>query len=68
VLTENRPRLVLGSASPARRTLLRSAGIDPDVIVSGVDESAVEAVSADALCLVLARLKAQGVTIEAPAE
>lgn len=61
VLTENRPRLVLGSASPARRTLLRSAGIDPEVIVSGVDESAVEAVSADALCLVLARLKAAAV-------
>ncbi|GAB7043894.1 MULTISPECIES: Maf family protein [Catenuloplanes] len=57
----NRPRLILGSASPARRTLLKSAGIDVDVIVSGVDESAVEAVSADTLCQVLARLKAAAV-------
>ncbi|MDP9797770.1 septum formation protein [Catenuloplanes nepalensis] len=57
----NRPRLILGSASPARRTLLKSAGIDVDVIVSGVDESAVEAVSADTLCQILARLKAAAV-------
>ena len=31
-------RLVLGSASPGRRKVLRQAGIDPLVIVSGVDE------------------------------
>ncbi|WP_280232496.1 nucleoside triphosphate pyrophosphatase [Nocardia cyriacigeorgica] len=35
--------LVLASASPARRTVLRSAGIDPIVRVSDVDEDAVAA-------------------------
>ncbi len=35
--------LVLASASPARRALLRQAGIEPTVYVSDVDEAAVEA-------------------------
>ncbi len=34
-------RVVLASASPGRRTVLRQAGIDPVVAVSGVDEDAV---------------------------
>lgn len=34
-------RLVLGSASPGRRRVLRQAGIEPLVIVSEVDEDAV---------------------------
>jgi septum formation protein len=34
---------VLASASPARRALLRAAGLDPEVVVSGVDEDALEA-------------------------
>jgi septum formation protein len=53
------PRLVLASASPARRKTLRAAGIEPDVLVSGVDESAVMAERADELCGILARLKAE---------
>ena len=36
-------RVVLGSASPGRRKVLRGAGIDPLVVVSGVDEDAVVA-------------------------
>jgi septum formation protein len=54
-------RLVLASASPARRALLRAAGIEPEVVVSGVDEEAVTADSAADLCLILARMKAEAV-------
>jgi septum formation protein len=34
-------RFVLASSSPARLKLLRQAGIEPEVVVSGVDESSV---------------------------
>lgn len=54
-------RLVLASASPARLKTLEAAGIDADVLVSGVDESSVQAARPDLLCLALARLKAQAV-------
>ncbi|MEU7618541.1 Maf family protein [Micromonospora rifamycinica] len=54
-------RLVLASQSPARRKLLHAAGIEPDVLVSGVDESQVVADRAEDLCLELARMKAQAV-------
>ena len=57
----SRPLLVLASQSPARKNLLHSAGIDAEVIVSGVDESAVDATSAETLCGVLARMKANAV-------
>ena len=36
------PVVILASASPARLAVLKAAGIDPVVIVSGVDEVAVE--------------------------
>lgn len=52
---------MLASASPARRKLLHAAGIEPDVLVSGVDESQVVSERAEELCLELARLKAQAV-------
>ena len=52
---------MLASASPARLRTLRSAGIPADVVVSGVDESAVEAAGAAALAGTLARMKAQAV-------
>ncbi|MER5455418.1 Maf family protein [Micromonospora sp. NPDC002389] len=54
-------RLVLASASPARRKTLQAAGIEPDVLVSGVDESVVVTDRAEHLCLELARLKAEAV-------
>jgi len=50
--------LVLASASPARLRLLRDAGFDPVVCVSGVDESAVAADDPWALVRELATLKA----------
>lgn len=52
-------RLVLASASPARLRLLRDAGIDPVVMVSGVDEDAVTAGSVVELVAELARQKAE---------
>lgn len=56
-----RPRLVLASASPARRRSLAAAGIDAQVMLSGVDESTIDAAPPATLCAVLARLKAQAV-------
>ncbi|OBI49850.1 septum formation inhibitor Maf [Mycobacterium kyorinense] len=59
-------RLVLGSASPGRLTVLRQAGIEPLVVVSGVDEDAViaglpsDASPAEVVCA-LARAKAERV-------
>lgn len=54
-------RLVLASASPARLATLRGAGLSPEVVVSGVDESGVRAASVAELTGVLARLKAEAV-------
>jgi septum formation protein len=60
-------RVILASASPGRRKVLRGAGLDPLVIVSGVDEDAVTAaLPADSepgeVTTVLAVAKARAVT------
>ncbi len=62
-------RIVLGSASTGRLRVLRSAGIDPLVAVSGVDEDAtIAALGADpdpaAVVTTLARAKADAVARE----
>jgi septum formation protein len=53
--------LVLASASPARLATLRAAGIEPTVIVSGVDESALDGLPPAELALQLAELKCAAV-------
>ena len=66
-------RVVLGSASSGRRRVLRSAGIDPLVVVSGVDEDAAIAELGDgpdpaAVVTALAEAKAQAVARQLDAE
>ncbi|MGY1454456.1 nucleoside triphosphate pyrophosphatase [Streptomyces sp. SS8] len=59
--TTPRRRLVLASQSPARLGLLRQAGMAPEVIVSGVDEDALDAPTPAELALLLAEAKADAV-------
>jgi len=59
-------RFVLASASPARLATLRAAGLDPEVIVSGVDESAVVAADTATLATRLAFAKASAVACTRP--
>lgn len=62
-------QLVLASSSPARLATLRSAGVEPRVVVPGVDEDAVLAaataqhgeISSADIALLLARAKAEAV-------
>ena len=54
-------RIVLASASPARLGVLRGAGLDPEVVVSGVDETAFTATTAAELAGLLAQAKAAAV-------
>jgi septum formation protein len=65
-------RLVLASASTGRRKVLRQAGVDPLVIVSGVDEDAVIAAHPGAppaeVVRALATAKADDVARKLPAD
>ena len=51
-------RLVLASASPARLSVLRAAGVEPEVRVSGLDEEAITAPTPSGLVQALAEAKA----------
>ncbi|MCW2818855.1 MAG: septum formation protein Maf [Marmoricola sp.] len=53
--------LVLASASPARLATLRAAGVEPTVVVSGVDESQVVEPDPARLVVRLAELKGRAV-------
>ena len=55
-------RIVLASASDARLRTLRTAGLDPDVIVSGVDEDSEPVDGVRELTARLAQLKAEAVS------
>ncbi|KRE57083.1 nucleoside triphosphate pyrophosphatase [Phycicoccus sp. Soil748] len=68
-MTNPTATIVLASASPARKKLLLAAGIEPSIVVSGVDEDAVTAAARETygelapedVALVLARAKAEDV-------
>lgn len=57
------PKLVLASASPSRLRLLKSAGLSPEVLVSGIDEESpdYEKLSPSELVIALAIVKAHTV-------
>lgn len=61
-------RVVLASQSPARLATLRSAGIEPDVIVSGVDEDSVATHNAANLAGALAQMKCRAVAEQVEAD
>ena len=61
-------RIILASASPARLATLRSAGIEPEVIVSGVDEDRITSTDAANLAAALAQLKCRAVAAQVEAE
>ncbi len=62
----NAPRLILASASPARLKVLRGAGLDPEVIISGVHEEGIDAPNTAELTVKLAQLKAVAVATNTP--
>jgi septum formation protein len=58
--------IVLASASPARLAVLRAAGLEPEVMVSGVDETAFRAATPAELAGQLAQAKAAAVAAGLP--
>jgi septum formation protein len=59
------PEIILASASPARLAVLRGAGLDPKVVVSGVDETSFAASTTAELVEWLATAKAAAVAAAA---
>lgn len=59
-------RFVLASASPARLATLRAAGLDPEVVVSGIDEAAITAPDTPSLVVALALAKASAAARSTP--
>ncbi|SOD72030.1 septum formation protein [Jatrophihabitans sp. GAS493] len=57
-------RFILASGSPARLATLRAAGVEPEVVVSGVDEESIRATSVPKLVAALAEVKARAVAAE----
>ena len=60
------PAFVLASGSAGRLRVLRDAGIDPEVVVSGVDETAGDIADTPALVQLLADRKASAVAAQRP--
>jgi septum formation protein len=57
-------RVVLASASPARLSTLVAAGLEPEVVVSGVDEDSVQSHDAANLAAALAQMKCRAVATQ----
>lgn len=57
-------RIILASASPARLATLRAAGIQPEVIVSGVNEDQITTTDAANLAAALAQMKCRAVAAQ----
>ena len=60
------PQFILASASPARRRLLQTVGIEPIIKVSHFDESQINITEPEELVKTLARCKAETVSPDSP--
>jgi septum formation protein len=65
-MSEPAPSLILASGSAARLRVLRDAGIDPEVVVSGVDETTDDDLSTATIVELLAERKAAAVAGSRP--